>query len=502
MSNAPTSTLPLADAPTSATTSAPTSAPATGDVAVARKAAVAAAAGTAIAYYEFGIYGYLAATIGPLFFPSDNATASLLAILAVFGSAFLMRPIGGIVLGRLGDRIGRRAVLLVTVIGMGVATAAIGVLPVAASAGLAAPLLLLIRLVQGFFAGGEVTGAAAHVAESAPHGRRGFFGAFTPVGRRHRRRPGGNRVRPDHLHPGQRSHECMGLGIPFLSAIPMVTISFLVRKRVEESVAFQQFQQHNEPPKAPLKEVFSQHMPAVLKVLVLSFGQNVGYWVGLVFMNIYMTTYLKYDKATVYWIMAFVSLAMAVLMPFWGGLSDRLGRRKVLAIGFVGYTALVVPMMTLMDQQNIGLAFLAMLIVALPMPIVQSVGYPTYAEQFPTRVRYSGMAFSFNLGAILGGGVTPYVATALIGATGNLLSPAYLLMGRRPSRCLGCCASGRLRARRCGKATRAWSESTCITLSLRCPAGQPAPPPRAPPSAAAPGAGTPPAWRPAGCRGT
>ena len=139
---------------------------------------------------------------------------------------------------------------------------------------------------------------------------------------------------------------------------------------------------------------------------------------------------------------------MAMLMPFWGGLSDRLGRRKVLAIGFLAYTVLVVPMMMLMDQHNIGLAFLAMLVVALPMPIVQSVGYPTYAEQFPTRVRYSGMAFSFNLGAILGGGVTPYVATALIGATGNLLSPAYLLMGGAAIACWRCWASRKPRARR------------------------------------------------------
>ena len=120
---------------------------------------------------------------------------------------------------------------------------------------------------------------------------------------------------------------------------------------------------------------------------------------------------------------------MAILMPVFGALSDRIGRRKVLAAGFIAYAVLVLPMMLLMDQHNIGLAFLAMMVVALPLPIVQSVGYPTYAEQFPTRVRYTGMAFSFNIGAIVGGGVTPYVATALIGQTGNLLMPGFLLMG-------------------------------------------------------------------------
>ncbi|WP_269759154.1 MFS transporter [Variovorax sp. E3] len=397
--------------------------------ATARKAALAASVGTAIEYYEFGVYGYMAATIGPLFFPSTDATASLLAILAVFGSAFLMRPIGGIVLGRLGDRIGRRGILLVTVIGMGVATAAIGLLPVASTVGIAAPVLLLaIRLVQGFFAGGEVTGAAAYVAESAPSGKRGFYGAFTPVGVAV---GGALAASACGLTSALLSADQMqqwGWRIPFLLAIPMVIVSTAVRRRVEESAAFQEFQAHNEPTKAPLREVLTQHTAKVLKVTALAFGQNVGYWVGLVFMNIYLTTYLKYDKTTVYWIMAAVGVAMAILMPFWGGLSDRWGRRRVLSIGFLGYMLLVWPMMVLMDQQSIGLAALAMFVIALPLPIVQSVGYPTYAEQFPTRIRYTGMAFSFNIGAILGGGVTPYVATSLIASTGNLKSPAILLI--------------------------------------------------------------------------
>ncbi len=397
--------------------------------ATARKAALAASVGTAIEYYEFGVYGYMAATIGPLFFPSTDATASLLAILAVFGSAFLMRPIGGIVLGRLGDRIGRRGILLVTVIGMGVATAAIGLLPVASTAGIAAPVLLLaIRLVQGFFAGGEVTGAAAYVAESAPAGKRGFYGSFTPVGVAVGGALAAAACGLTSALLGADQMQQWGWRIPFLLAIPMVIVSTAVRRRVEESAAFQEFQAHNEPTKAPLREVLTQHTSKVLKVTALAFGQNVGYWVGLVFMNIYLTTYLKYDKTTVYWIMAAVGVTMAVLMPFWGGLSDRWGRRRVLGIGFLGYMLLVWPMMVLMDQQSIGLAALAMFIIALPLPVVQSVGYPTYAEQFPTRIRYTGMAFSFNIGAILGGGVTPYVATSLIASTGNLKAPAVLLI--------------------------------------------------------------------------
>ncbi|MEB8340237.1 MFS transporter [Streptomyces endophyticus] len=201
-----------------------------------RRAAFAAAAGTAIEYYEFGVYGYLAVVIGPHFFPSDNPTASLLATLAVFGSAFLMRPIGGIVLGRLGDRLGRKPVLVVTVVGMGSATAAVGLLPTAASVGTAAPLaLLLVRLVQGFFAGGEVTGSATYLAESAPPGKRGFFGAFTPVGVA----VGGGTAA---LVAGtvttvlsDAQLESYGWRIPFLLSIPLIAAALLARHRLEDS---------------------------------------------------------------------------------------------------------------------------------------------------------------------------------------------------------------------------------------------------------------------------
>ncbi|WP_186060849.1 MFS transporter [Burkholderia gladioli] len=421
MLNASTAKLPAAAADAASTASSR---------AIARKAALAAAAGTAIEYYEFGVYGYMAALIGPLFFPADNPTAALLSILAIFGSAFLMRPIGGIVLGRLGDRVGRRAVLLVTVLGMGIATAAVGLLPTAATAGVAAPVaLLLARLAQGFFSGAEVTGAATYLAESAPRGRRGFYGAFTPVGVA----IGGALaatvcglttalVGAEQMHAG-------GWRIPFLAALPLVLLSALIRKRVDESVAFRQSAARHETVKAPLSELFAHHRAALLKVFLISLGQNAGYWVGFIFMNIYLTSYLKYDKASVFTLMAVISLAMAALMPLWGGLSDRIGRRRVLLVGFAGYIALIFPMMVLMNRQSFALAALAMFVVALPMPAVQSVGYPTYAEQFPTRVRYTGMAFSFNFGAMLGGGVTPYLATALIGSTGNLMSPAFLMVG-------------------------------------------------------------------------
>ncbi|WP_223881684.1 MFS transporter [Affinibrenneria salicis] len=385
--------------------------------------------GTAIEYYEFGIYGFMAVIIGPLFFPGDNPAAALLSILAVFGSAFFIRPLGGILLGRIGDRIGRRKVLLLTVIGMGGATAAIGMLPVTASIGIAAPILLVcLRLIQGFFAGGEIIGAAAFVAESSPTGRRGFYGSFTPVGVA----LGGALAAiicglVTTILDAQQL-QAWGWRIPFLLTLPLVLFSVHVRHHVEETPAFKQFISGSKKvAHTPFMSVLRGHSSALIRVVMLTFGQNAGYWIGVVFMNIYLTTYLGYEKQHVFWLMAALGLCVAAMMPFWGGLSDRLGRRKLLLTGFVGYVVIVIPMMLLMDSHNIWIAALAMLIATLPMPIIQSVGYPTYAEQFPTPVRYTAMAISINLGAILGGGITPYLVTALINKTGILLMPGFFM---------------------------------------------------------------------------
>lgn len=396
---------------------------------IAKRAAIASMTGTAIEYYEFGIYGFMAVIIGPLFFPGDNPAAALLSILAVFGSAFFIRPLGGVLLGRIGDRVGRRKVLLLTVIGMGGATAAIGMLPVTASIGIAAPILLVcLRLIQGFFAGGEIIGAAAFVAESSPTGRRGFYGSFTPVGVA----LGGALAAiicglVTTILDSQQL-QAWGWRIPFLLTLPLVLFSVHVRHQVEETPAFKRFISGNKKvAHTPFMSVLREHSSALFRVIMLTFGQNAGYWIGVIFMNIYLTTYLGYEKSHVFWLMAALGLCVAAMMPFWGGLSDRLGRRKLLLTGFIGYVVIVIPMMLLMDSHNIWIAALAMLIATLPMPIIQSVGYPTYAEQFPTSVRYTAMAISINIGAILGGGITPYLVTALINKTGMLLMPGFFM---------------------------------------------------------------------------
>lgn len=305
----------------------------------------------------------------------------------------------------------------------------VGLLPTAASIGVFAPLaLLLVRLAQGFFAGGEVTGSATYLSESAPAGKRGFFGAFTPVGVAV---GGGTAALVAGLTSTLLSDEQLrefGWRIPFLLALPLIAVTLIARHKLEDSHDFVAAVEADKPAKAPLREVLTEHRAAVLKVIFLAIGSNAGYWVGLIFMNIYLTTYLGYSKSNTFWIMGAISLFVACLMPIFGGLSDRVGRRKVITAGFLGYAVLVLPAMIVMDRGSFALAVGAMVVLALPMPIVQSVTYPTYAEQFPTRVRYTGLSLAFNIGTIVGGGLTPYLATYLIDRTGSLLAPGFLLI--------------------------------------------------------------------------
>lgn len=400
------------------------------DVRFAKRAARASLMGTAIEYYEFGAYGYLAALFAPLFFPSGDPTISLLSALAVFGTSFLIRPLGGIVLGHVGDRVGRKSILILTIAGMGIATAAIGLLPTHATLGLAAPLLLLLcRLAQGFFAGGEASGATAYVSESAPPGRRGYYTAFVPAGAA---LGGGSAAIVAGVTSLLLSSEDMqqyGWRIPFLVSVPLVVVAFLIRRKLEETPQFQKLKASDQVERSPLFEILRYHYKACLKLIGLGFGMTVGYWVGIVYMGIYMGQYLGYNQTFVLFATASMGIVAGLLTPLGGLFSDRFGRKRTLLIGFVGYAVLVFPVMFILNQHvNMALAAIVLLGLTLPFPFCQSAAYAVYAEVFPTRNRYTGVALSLNIATILGAGLSPYLATWLIGSTGSNYMPGVLLM--------------------------------------------------------------------------
>lgn len=395
--------------------------------ATGRRASIAAAAGTAVEYYDFAVYGYLTTVLASLFFATEDATAGLLSTLAVFGSGFLARPLGGLFFGRLGDRLGRRKILLITVLMMGVATVLTGLLPTYASIGVWAPLLLaLLRVAQGFSAGGEIGGAAALVAESAPHERRGLFGSATSIGIAVGMSSAAVVVGLVALVAGP-AMGTWGWRVPFLLGFPLLIICLIYRVRIEDSPIFQEMVANAEPPKAPVTEVVRKHPKAVLQLIGLGFGQMVAGGLGSVYLVVYFSQ-LGYALTWSTWLIAAIAILPVVLMPWAGGLSDRHGRKRVLAIGFGGFVVLAVPCFWLMDQGSLALALVAGLVLNIPYGIVQGVMYTIFAELFPTRVRYTGVSLGFNLAGVVGAAPYQLIATWLIAVTGLMLMPAFYMI--------------------------------------------------------------------------
>jgi MHS family proline/betaine transporter-like MFS transporter len=308
-------------------------APPKADTTTARRAAIAGGVGTLIEYYDFAVYGFLAVIIAPLFFPSTSPGVSILATLAVFGVAYVARPLGGIFFGRLGDRKGRRHALVITVVCMGVACGILGLLPTHSSVGVLAPVLLvIIRLAQGFSAGGEIGGAATYIAESAPPNRRGFFGSFTPVGSTLGFAVAAAVVGLVALITTDEQMSSWGWRIPFLLALPLAFVCLRVRLKLEDSPEFEEMAAKNEVAKSPLSDVVKKQPWSVLRVVGIAIAMNGSGYIGLTYFSVYLINDLGFSKDSVYWTSA-VAIALAcATFPLSGMLTDRFGRKPVLLL--------------------------------------------------------------------------------------------------------------------------------------------------------------------------
>ncbi|MDA0564233.1 MFS transporter [Streptomonospora sp. S1-112] len=398
---------------------------------IALRAAVAGGVGTLIEYYAFSVYGFLAVVIAPLFFPSDNPATSILATLAVFGSGYLMRPLGGIFFGRLGDRRGRKIALVSTVVSMGLCCALMGVLPTYAQVGILAPILLVVvRMAEGFSAGGEIGGSATYIAESSPARLRGFFGAFTPTGSTL-----GFAVAAavagaatGLLTDAQMTD--WGWRVPFLLCVPLTLLCLWARIKLEDTPDFREMEARAEVARAPFRSVLRHRPLAVLKVVGLAVATNGTGYVGLTYMNIYLINDLGYGAQEIYWLSAAVIALACLSMPFLGALGDRVGRLRLLVAGCVGYVLLAYPIMLVMAGKP-GLLLVAAVYLAFMLlnAALQVPAFPLFTELFSRAVRYTGVALGFNIGTIVAGGTAPYIAAQLVAATGDPVSPSYWVMG-------------------------------------------------------------------------
>jgi metabolite-proton symporter len=385
------------------------------------RVAVASAIGTTIEWYDFFIYGTAAATVfAPRFFPQVSPVAGTLAAFATFGAGFIARPIGGIVMGHFGDRIGRKSMLVWSLMLMGLSTLGIGLLPDYAQIGLWAPALLLVsRLVQGFALGGEWGGAVLMSIEHAPVERRGYYGSIVALGL-----PAGivlsNAVfLASSLAADPAQFLAWGWRIPFLASAVLVAVGLFIRVGLAESPEFADVRRQDRVRRMPVLDVMRGNVRAVL----LAAGSYVGIsalgYLVLVYYVSYATRVLKFSLPTALTLLLLAACVFGISVVAFAHWSDRVGRRRVMLWGNVALVVWAAVFFPLLDTGSVPIVALALC----GMLVIQGAYIGTqpavFAELFPPAVRYSGTSLANTLGTIAGGALAPFIATALYDATGT-----------------------------------------------------------------------------------
>ncbi|MFI6477147.1 MFS transporter [Nonomuraea sp. NPDC050663] len=382
--------------------------------------------GTVIEQYDFLLYGFMTALVfNTLFFPSSDPTVGTLVAFAGFAIGFVARPIGAVVAGHYGDRVGRKSMLVMTLLVAGLATTAMGLLPTYASIGIWAPILLIVlRVVQGFSYGGEVTGAVLMTTEFAPRHRRGYVGSFIPAAG-----PAGLLLATIAIMvvAGMDKADFLSYGwrIPFLLSALLVVVGLVIRAKAPESPAFAETRTRHA---MPVMEVFRRHTRPLLLGVGTGFGFYVVFYVLLVFAGSYMTATLKLPAQVPLVAVAVGSLVVIVFGPLCGKLSDRFGRRPMVVTGSALVALYSFVFFRLLDTGDTMVIYLAYALAFGFVTIMYSPLITFIAEQFPTSVRFSGASLAGQIGAVLGGGLAPLIATALLASLGAWSVAAYVAL--------------------------------------------------------------------------
>jgi MFS family permease len=368
-----------------------------------KKAAVSGWIGSVLEYYDFSIYAQASALVFPtVFFPKGNATVALVASLATYAVGYLARPLGAVVLGHWGDRHGRKNVLVLCMLVMGFATFAVGLLPTYAQIGALAPaLLVLLRVIQGFAVAGELGGAGAMIVEHAPFGRRGYYASYPLQGTQAAAIVAAAVFLPLSALLPKEDFQSWGWRIPFLLSALVVVAGYLIRRRVDETPAFLEEEAHRAVVKAPVVQAFRENGTNILKAVCMALVNVVGTTV-VVFGAAYATQdgYGVGLSTTLYlWIPIAANVVAIALIPFFGNLSDRVGRRPLMIVGALGAGALAIPYLYAVSHKQEALAIV---LAVLAMGVFYQAWNATFAsffqELFPTRTRVTGFAISQNLG--------------------------------------------------------------------------------------------------------
>lgn len=394
-----------------------------------RKSITAGSIGVFVHWFEWAIYAYLASTIAVIFFPEQDGTAALLSVFAVFAISFGVRPIGALIFGTLGDRIGRKKTLSIVILSMSGATLVVGLLPTYDAIGIWAPVLLIAaRVVQGLAAGGEFGSAAAFLAEYSPRKRRGFGVSWLEFGSLLGFLAASLVV---FVLTSVMSEEAIlagGWRIPFLIAVPLGIVGFYIRTKIEDTPEFLSLEKLDNVPKSPVKEVFKRNRKQLLQMSGLEIMMHVTFYVVLVYLLTYQEVVLGFDAGTAALLSTVASIAGLILVPICGAASDRFGRRPVLIVAAVSLIVLAVPLFMVMGSGAPWAGLVGTLGLGIILAIILGVHAAAAAELFPTRTRQTGLSIAYSVTAAIFAGTVPYFLTWLIAETGNNLMPAFYLV--------------------------------------------------------------------------
>jgi MFS transporter, MHS family, shikimate and dehydroshikimate transport protein len=377
--------------------------------------------GGIIEWYDYFIYASAAALVfSTLFFPTVNPTLGVIAAFATFAVGQFVRPLGAIILGNLGDRIGRKPVLVVTFVLMGASTFVIGLLPPYSAVGIVAPILLVVcRLFQGFGTGAEFAGVSVMLTEYAPEGRRGLFGCTGAIGSSTGLTLGTATFFALQALP-QDQLLAWGWRLPFLASAVLVGIGFYIRRRIEESPAFLRVVERRQVERLPLKGLVTQEWRSLLLIGGLAAGIQMGTYVFLTYIISYLTVQIHFAPSTATFMVTLAGVAAMIATPVFGGLSDVLGRKVVFGGSALLAAICVFPYFALINTGDATLATIA--VVGMGGVIIQAMAGTQgsmFAEVFSTKLRYSGFAIGREVSAAIFGGLSPVIAASLVAATGG-----------------------------------------------------------------------------------
>lgn len=384
--------------------------------------------GNALEWYDFALYGYFATTLGSLFFPEFSTFASLMATFGIFAAGFIMRPLGGVIFGHIGDKIGRKNALLWSIYLMAIPTTLIGLLPTYEQIGWLAPLFLtFIRLAQGLSMGGEFTGSMIFVVEHAQERNRGFYGSWVVFSLLIGILVGSAIATTTCYLLSKDQLYAWGWRIPFLISVVGGFVGSMMRRMVHEPEQFAQAKKRQKEHSTPFVELIHKHLKTILYVVTIELTLSVGFYLIVTFINNFLTAILHFDMVTSLMMTTISMMAMGIAIPFSGWLSDKIGRKTVLIPSALAFAFFSYPLFTALES-GFETALLAQISLSFIMGVFFAPIPATLVELFPINVRYSGLSISHSLSMAIFGGSAPFIATGLIHYTNNNAAPALYLI--------------------------------------------------------------------------